>query len=380
MVKAGLVAASALIAECCPLWAPPPTVTLSQWAEENFILSSEYSAQTGPFRYKSYQREVLDTITDPRVQCVVIMCATQMMKTLAIQISLAYVMDRDPGPTLLIEPRDTDARAFSKERLGPMLRDVHCLTGKVTDGRLKSRSATDTLEYKKFPGGYLVLAASGSPGNMAGRSIRYFYGDEIDKWPPSAGLEGDPLSLGRKRTLTYRSRRKLIFTCSPTVAGRSRIAKAYEDSDQRKFWVPCSSCGEHQVLKFRPQVKWDHALPRERQAASAYYLCEHCGAHWDDAARWRAIESVDVWRAEKPFAGTAGFWISELYSERPLGEIVEDFLRAKNDRQQLRVLSTPLSRNSGRKSVKRRTKKSWPAARNRTPSTTRPSCRPALCS
>jgi phage terminase large subunit GpA-like protein len=316
------------------LCAPPPKQTLSAWAEENIRLSSEYSAETGRFRCKPFQREVFDAFSDPRVSTIVVMSATQLTKTMVIQAALGFVIDKDPGPMLLVFPNDTDASEFSKERLAPFIRDTLCLTAKVA--KSKSRDSQNSIDHKSFPGGYLTLVGSISPAGLSRRPIRYLFCDEIDKYPSSAGSEGDPISLARKRTATYRNRKKIVMTCSPTVAGRSRIAKAYAASDQRSRWVPCHACGELQVLKW-PQVKWDNTLPVEHRPETAHYECEHCGAVWTDVQRWAADDRGE-WRAARPFTGTAGFWISELYSPwKTLGEIVADFLEKKNDRDQFKV-------------------------------------------
>ena len=129
-----------------------------------------------------------------------------------------------------------------------------------------------------------------------------------------------------------------MLACSPTIDGESRIQKAFLDSDQREYFVPCPACGELQVLNFRLHVKWDNSLPtKEQRAASAYYECEHCHAHWNDVDRWRAVEQ-GRWTAAAPFAGVAGFRISELCSPwKKLCEIVLDFLTKKDDPEQLKT-------------------------------------------
>ena len=163
-----------------------------------------------------------------------------------------------------------------------MIRDTACLRGKVSD--VKTARTTNTLNYKSFPGGHLTIAAAGSPGNLAALPIRYLLCDEIDKYPASAGAEGDPLSLAAKRQATFWNR-KSVLCCSPTVDGESRIQKAYQGSDRRQFYVNCHVCGEAQSLEWR-QVKWNNDLPaKEQRAATAHYECEHCHTAWNDVER-----------------------------------------------------------------------------------------------
>jgi len=322
------------------LWKPQETQQLSEWAEQHFVLSSRYSSRTGPIRLHGWQREIFDSFTDPRVETTVLMCGTQLTKTIFIQAALAFVISEQPGPVLIVQPAEKDAKAFSVERLAPMVRDCPVLHGLVADSR--SRDSSNTILEKEFPGGSVALVGSISPGNLARRSIRYLFCDEPDKYPASAGSEGDPIYLARQRTVTFGSRRKIILACSPTIAGRSRIGKAYAASDERKPWVACPhpECGEFQVLRFFDGVKWDKTLPPEKQAESAYYQCQHCKGRWNDAQRWAACEKAE-WRSGKPFAGTAGFWISHLYSPwEKLSDLVDKFLKAKDDPQQLKAFVT----------------------------------------
>jgi len=315
-------------------WTPPTKLTVSEWADQFRYLSSESGAAAGKWRTLPFQRDIFDAFSSPAIHTVVVMSATQMVKTVFIENVLGFVIDRDPGPTLLIVPRDSDGEKFSKIRLAPMIRDTPCLRTKVTE--VKGSRTSNTLGYKAFSGGHLTIAAAGSPGNLAALPIRFLLCDEIDKYPASSGSEGDPISLALKRTATFWNR-KVILCCSPTVDGTSRIAKAYADSDRREYSVPCHRCGAFQALRW-PQVKWDNDLPsKEARAASAYYECEACGARWNDVERWRAVD-IGRWLPGAPTCGIAGFHISELASPwKKLQEIVLDFLSKKNDPEQLKT-------------------------------------------
>lgn len=330
----------------CKLWQPPPELTVSEWADRYRYLSSESAAKHGKWSTLPFQREPLDSISDPRVYRTVIRAATQMLKTVTIENGIGYFAHQDPGPILVLQPRDADAKAFSKERIAPMIRDTPVLRATFSD--LKSRVSNNTIEEKLFQGGMLAITSAGSPGNLARRAIRFLFCDEVDKYPQSAGAEGNPISLARKRLATFRHRKKEILTCSPTVAG-SEIDRAYENSDRREYYVPCHACGHMQslMLKFRTQVRWDESLrSREEQAESARYFCEECNAAWNDAERWAAIEKGE-WRAHAPFRGIAGFWISELYSPwKRLSEIVLDFLTKQGNSEDLKTfVQTSLAEN-----------------------------------
>jgi|GEM_PF-3115295 len=83
--------------------APPPNMTVSQWADKYRRLSSESSAEPGRWRTSKapYQREIMDAVCDMRVQKVVIMSAAQIGKTDALILNpIGYYMHYDPSPII----------------------------------------------------------------------------------------------------------------------------------------------------------------------------------------------------------------------------------------------------------------------------------------
>jgi phage terminase large subunit GpA-like protein len=314
-------------------WLPPERLPLSEWAEKHIVLSPEYSSKTGNLKLFGWQREPLDSFTDPNVDEIVLMTGTQLIKTLFQQIAVAYVIAEAPAPILLSQYKETDAEMFSKERLAPMVRDCDVLRDRIAPA--KSRDGGNTTLFKKFPGGSLSLVGAQAPGNAARRSICYAFCDEVDKYGKTD--EGFFVDLVRERLVTYGSRKKLVLACSPTNKHSSRIGKAYAETDQRQPWVACHACGQSQVLKWT-QVRWNNNLPVEDRPSSAHYECEHCGAHWNDGQRWDACEKTQ-WIPRRPSIRKRGYWISHLYSPwKTLGEIVRDFFEKKAaGREALRV-------------------------------------------
>lgn len=324
-----------------------PKLPLSDWAEANITLSPEYSNSTGPLMLFGWQRGIFDAITAPEIETVVIMTSTQVVKSLAIMCAIAYWIAEDPGPILLVEPKKDSARDFSKRRLMPLTRDCAILkdrvSGSVHDG-------TNTIQSKEFPGGNLLIVSARTPVDLAQHTIRYLVCDEIDKYDDDVGGsierqgEGDPIDLAWERAMTFGSRRKRVLACSPTVAGLSRIGKAWDLSDQRRPWVPCPHCGVKQVLRFRDRtgyhVKWDSSLARELQPATARYHCVSCDKPWTEQQRWTAANHHVEWIADRPGGNVAGFWANHLYVPpmwKTAASITRQFLEAKNDRQSLKT-------------------------------------------
>lgn len=302
---------------------PPPNLSVSEWADEYRVLSPEASAEPG--RWKTarapYQRGIMDAVSERSVETIVIMSSAQVGKTELLLSVIGYHIDKDPSPILLLQPTLEMAETFSKDRLAPMLRDTPVLKDTVKDAR--ARDSGNTMLHKSFPGGHITMAGANSPASLASRPIRIVLCDEVDRYPESAGTEGDPVNLARKRTATFWNR-KVMLTSTPTIKNLSRIETAYNASDQRKYWVPCPDCGEYQVLKWA-NVKWDEGKPD-----TARYACEHCGVLIDHAAKAEMLR-LGEWRADAPFKGVAGFHLSELYSPwRKWADVAHDFLEAKH--------------------------------------------------
>ena len=189
----------------------------------------------------------MDAVNETGVREVVFMTSAQIGKTEILNNILGYFVHQDPSPILFIQPTLEMAEAWSKDRLAPMIRDTDALTELFKDP--KSRNSDNTLLHKKFNGGHLTMAGANSPSSLASRPIRIVLLDEEDRYPTSAGAEGDPGSLAQKRTTTFWNR-LLVSASTPTIEGESKIEARYGLSDQRHFFVPCPACGTFQVLRW----------------------------------------------------------------------------------------------------------------------------------
>ena len=310
--------------------APPPKLTVSEWADAERVLSSEASAEPGRWRTDRapYQREMLDAVNDPACETVVVMTSAQIGKTEILLSLIGYYVNHDPAPILLLQPTLEMAQAFSKDRLAPMIRDTHCLKEKFGD--TKSRSSGNTLLHKTFGGGHITMAGANSPASLASRPIRILLADEVDRYPVSAGTEGDPLNLAKKRTTTFHSR-KIIVVSTPTVKGASRIEMAYNESSMERYCFPCPSCGHFQ------QIKRQHldVTKEDGKVIAVEAACEECGEihgqhDWKQNGKWIADSPDNV--------KTRGFHLNEYVSPwRTWEEIEEDFIEAKKSPETLKT-------------------------------------------
>lgn len=309
---------------------PPPRITVSEWADQYRQLSREASSEPGQWRTgrAEYQREILDAVSDPLVHTVVVMSCAQVGKSEILLNGIGFHIAQDPAPILFLQPTVEMAETFAKDRIAPMVRDTPALTSQIAEPL--SRSGGNTILHKQFPGGHLTLAGANSPASLASRPVRIVFADEVDRYPPSAGTEGDPVTLARARTKTFHNR-KFCLTSTPTIKGVSRIEQAYEESDKRIYEVPCPHCDTMQRMLWAA-VKWPAGKPDE-----AAYHCVECGSAWTEPQRIAAVRK-GRWVAQAQFRGVAGFHLSELYSPwSSVGEMARACVEAKASRSQERI-------------------------------------------
>jgi len=320
---------------------PPPRMRVDEWADAYRFLSPEASAEPGKYSTARapYQRGPMEALSDPRVKMVVLMWASQLGKTEIPNNFIGKRIHLDPGPILMLQPTLSMGEAWSKDRLAPMLRDTPVLRGKVRDAR--SRDADNTLLHKSFEGGHLTIAGANSPAGLASRPIRDVLCDEVDRYPASAGTEGDPIGLAFRRASTFRNGKKLMAS-SPTIKGQSRIEAEWLDSTREQWLVPCPHCGYLQVLRWGGRdipwgLHWEPGRPE-----TAHYVCGEdgpekgsllgCGAVIEEAHKGYMNAHGD-WVAENPgHPTTRGFRLNALVSPwAAWTDLVREFLVVKTD-------------------------------------------------
>lgn len=247
---------------------PPPVLTVSQWADYYRRLSAESAAEPGQWSTDRapYQREIMDSVNDPLVEEIVIMSSAQVGKTELLLNIIGYYIDYDPAPILVVQPTlKPMAEDFSKDRLAPMIRDTPTLARKVRD--VKAKSSGNTILHKAFPGGHVTIAGANSPSSLASRPVRIVLLDETDRYPASAGTEGNPIKLAEKRTTAFWNRKK-IKVSTPTIKGISQIEKEYQSGTMEEWCVPCPCCGKYQPYE------WSRV-----HFSDVTMECRYCGEH-----------------------------------------------------------------------------------------------------
>lgn len=317
---------------------PPADILPSVWAERNVRIPVG-NAKPGPIRFDNAppQRGMIDVIKEPGIRRVSYKLAAQLGKTTIQQCITGFHIEHEPKSQIFAQPSQGDIQTFQETKLRPMLEANPQISNKMAKQR--GREGVNNSRMISYIGGWLMFCWSGSPKTARGRSAPVIHQDEIDGYDPLP--EGDFGELLAQRAASFGDEALRTESSTPTIEGSSRIAIAYEEGDQRRYYVPCPHCGHAQVLKWenvtwqgRASVDIDDAeedLGKEHLPETAGYACEGCGVIWTDGERIAAIRDAEKhgggWRAAKPFRGHASFHAPEMLSTfRRLRDIVQSYL------------------------------------------------------
>ncbi|WP_303226033.1 phage terminase large subunit family protein [uncultured Acidaminococcus sp.] len=293
---------------------PLPSLTVSDWADSYRMLSSESSSEPGRWHTDRapYQKDIMDAFTSVGVRKVVVMSCSQVGKSDIMMNVIGRFAHLAPAPILMIQPTIEMAQDFSKSRIAPMIRDTKVLKDIFRD--IKSRDAGNTILSKLFPGGRLIMGGANSPAGLASRPIKILLADEVDRFPDSAGTEGDPVDLAAKRMTTFWDRVMGLFS-TPTIAGQSRIAAEYMAGTQEEWQHRCPNCGEYHLLTHRDmevqteEVEDQKGRPH-KHVKSVTWRCPDCGFGFTEAQMREAKQKYIPRNPTALQTGTRSFFVN----------------------------------------------------------------------
>jgi phage terminase large subunit GpA-like protein len=293
---------------------PTEQLSLSEWADRYMVLP-EGSSESGKFSTSNipYQKDILDAITDSSITDVTIMSSAQVGKTTILLCGIGYYIEHEPTTQLIVLPTLQLAERFSKTRLAKMIGDIPEIKKKI--GPARTRDSSNTILFKEFPGGHVVLAGANSPASLSSMPLRIIWMDEVDRFPESAGEEGNPVKLAEARAKTFWNK-KYIKTSTPTIMGKSKIEAEYKEGTMEQWCVKCPKCGVWQPYNFKKVNFSDLTMS-----------CIGCEARVPEM-EWK--HSEHKWIAQQPdVKGHRSFHLNELASPYvEWKDIIDEFKKA----------------------------------------------------
>lgn len=254
---------------------PAGGLTVSEWADKYRVLSSEASAEPGPWRTSRvpYAKAWMDTFNDPYVWKVVLKTSSQVGKSETLNNVVGYYIHHDPCPIMMVQPTIDRMKEYSKKRIAPMIRDTPVLRDVVSDE--KSRDSDNTTLGKSFTGGHLKMVGANAASGLASDPIRVAVIDEIDRAPRDVGGEGDVVELVVVRTSTF-SNKKVGITSTPTIKGESKVEAEYDGTVKFAYLMPCPQCDEMQQFRWKDddgnyRLVWES--DETGKVTSIHYVC-----------------------------------------------------------------------------------------------------------
>lgn len=322
---------------------PLPKTSVSNWADNHRMLSSGISAEPGKWKTSRapYQKDIMNAFTEPGIHRVVVKSSSQIGKSDMMNNVIGRFAHLDPCAIMMIQPIIDMAQDYSKTRIAPMIRDTKVLNNLFYD--VKSRDANNTILSKVFPGGRLIMCGANSPAGLASRPIRILLADEVDRFPDSAGTEGDPVDLAAKRMTTFWNSCMGLFS-TPTNEGSSRIDEEYLAGTQEEWQHKCPNCGEYHLLR-HIDMTVDYKeikTPSGKKTVivnDVKWRCPHCGFSFSEKEMKQTPQKYISRNADALKNGIRSFFVNGFTSPwMTWSKIMREWLEAKGDPEREKVI------------------------------------------
>lgn len=290
---------------------PPFAGNQAEYAEQHIRLPGGANAKSGRFdwRYTPHAREWSVSMSTPGVLRVTFCCGTQVAKTTAILLRLAYGVAGVPVPSLYVAPRGEDVAEIMRRRFEPIARASPDIARRLPRGR---RDWTKK-EIVFANGASIATGTGGSMASITGKPVGVVVGDEFDLWRNPH----DHLRQLEQRVQTWRDTALIVLASNAYLPAKDErgqqqvgIYQQFLEGDQRYYYVPCPHCGEQQRL-VEEQLRFDVEGAHVRDVR---YLCSLCGEQITDEQKQDALMAGE-WRAERPeVTHHHSYQLSTLYS------------------------------------------------------------------
>jgi len=347
--------------------APRPVMPVGPWAKEYRYVSAESGSpfpgkwDPGLTPYMAEPEECV-SFTHPARDIAIAKSAQVAATELGVNV-FGSIAHKNPSPLLIVLPTVDEAKKYNKVKLQPTIEATPVLRKVVLEQKSRDEDSS-TAMFKRFRGGFAVITGANSSSGLQMLSAKTIIFEEVAEYPDDAGGRGDPVeqALARNKAWTNRGPKRL-YSSTPGIKGACRITTLYEQSDQRRYYVPCPHCGAFQVLRWAPDRKIGTiAWTGTARPYNAHYVCEACGCDiapyhkramvaagvWiktypgpdENPAPPSTIDPADIprWRARTSAGRFPGFHIWQAYSPFVEWEdTVDEYIKAKDSPRKLKA-------------------------------------------
>jgi len=243
---------------------------------------------------------------------------------------IAHTSICDPVDMMIVHMTQATAREWSLSDLAKLFRNSPDVRSRLSPGR-----QNDNVHDKAFLSGMRVTITWPTITNLSGKTIPRIWLMDYDRMPLNVDGEGDPWTLGRKRTQTFKRHGMTVAESSPGHAVEDPkwmaaapheappakgILSLYNMGDRRRWMWNCPSCAG----KFEGDYSLFHIPPGDdpmERAEAVTMICPHNGCvltpdmqhDLNLGGRW--IREGETWNEDGSVTGKprrsdiASFWL-----------------------------------------------------------------------
>ena len=319
-----MITSSDIFAIMAPIRRPRPKLKPWQWAADS-VDSIPYSPVPGGVNLELVPalKPVMESICNKADGLVVLCMSVQSCKSLAMELSLAWSVVNDPGPSMLILPQAPEAADQSKLRLRPLFEATPPVAELIPRGVDRDKATVTSILFKN---GMSLWCLGSHPRNLQRRSLRRVMIDEC--WQ----LEPGRIREAMARTTAFGFLGKVVLASQGSDSDHE-FAKFWESTDKREWTWLCPSCESRHPYRWA-DIRWDSVKDEnghyvmDAAKESAHMICPTCEHRMEDADETRRdLNAKGRFIAQNKNAsrGKVGFHLNAI-STMSWGDLVEEYL------------------------------------------------------
>jgi len=230
----------------------------------------------GPFRAERtpWIAEALRIAADPETRLLTVLASIQSGKSLLARLFSCYVIANQPGPTMILQATDSEAKDFSIRYLRPVWNNCPPVKAKFKGDDMERSTTTD------FDRMTIYCRGIHNETNLQRLSLRYVIADECWMAPPGHLAE----ALARVTAFGWMGKR--IMMSQGGVDGQE-FHQLHESTDLREWNMSCPACGHVQPwawaqIKFPEDAKVNDEWDLIKVSQGTTSECASCKARLPD--------------------------------------------------------------------------------------------------
>jgi phage terminase large subunit GpA-like protein len=248
---------------------PSDSGDIVDWLEDN-VHAIPDSPMPGPFRSERtpWIAEALRIAADPETKLLTILASIQSGKSLFARLFTCHIIANAPGPTMVLQATDPEAKDFALRYLRPVWANCPPVKERIS---LDDMDRSTTTDFDRMT---LYCRGIWNEANLQRLSLRYTIADECWMAPPGHLAE---LSA---RVTAFGWMGKRIFMSQGGRAG-SEWHQLHETTDQRDWNFRCPKCDHLQPwvweqIRFPENAKVSGSWDLHQVNAGTTYECASC--------------------------------------------------------------------------------------------------------